>query len=151
MTIMTAHYVHAISRRDAVRVLALASLSIGVLVAASPIEASAGTGISDAVDQKDLAEMTQDLAKFVPEHFEPLIGDVFKIGEYQVTLRDVYRRAKTASRFREQFALIFALPHEVPITSELLPVAHPKMGQHDLLVTQIIDGTGGTALEICFS
>jgi FG-GAP-like repeat len=79
-------------------------------------------------------------------------GDIsIWFGDYQVTLRDVHRRGRTASRFREQFALVFALPHEVPITSELLSVAHPKMGRHDLLVTQILDGAGGTALEICFS
>jgi hypothetical protein len=148
---MTAHQAHTtISRRDAVRLFTAASLSSGVLIATSTIEAGAGQ-ISDTVDQKGSADMTQDLAEFAPEHFEPLIGDVFKIGEYQVTLRDVHRRGRTASRFREQFALVFALPHEVPITSELLPVAHPKMGRHDLLVTQILDGAGGTALEICFS
>jgi hypothetical protein len=149
---MTAQQAHAsISRRDAVRLLAAASLSSGVLIGISTIEARAGIQASDIVDQKGSADMTQDLAKFAPEHFEPLIGDVFKIGEYQVTLQDVHRRGRAASRFREQFALVFALPHEVPITSELLPVAHPKMGRHDLLVTQILDGAGGTALEICFS
>jgi hypothetical protein len=149
---MTAQQAHAtISRRDAVRLLAAASLSSGVLIGTSMTEVGAGIQASDTVDQKGLPDMTQDLAKFVPEHFEPLIGDEFKIGDYRVTLQGVHRRGRAASRFREQFALVFALPHEVPITSELLPVAHPKMGRHDLLVTQILDGAGGTALEICFS
>jgi hypothetical protein len=146
---MKVHQAHAtISRRDAVRLLTAASLASGALIGTSTIEAGE---ILDTVDQRGSADMTPDLAKFAPEHFEPLVGDVFKIGEYQVTLREVHRRGRTASRFREQFALVFALPHEVPITSELLPVAHPKMGRHDLLVTQILDGAGGTALEICFS
>jgi hypothetical protein len=73
---MTAQQAHAtISRRDAVRLLAAASLSSGVLIGTSTFEVGAGIQASDTVDQKGLPDMTQDLAKFVPEHFEPLIGD----------------------------------------------------------------------------
>jgi hypothetical protein len=32
-----------------------------------------------------------------------------------------------------------------------LAVAHPAIGRHDLLVTQVLDGADGTALEVCFS
>ena len=101
-------------------------------------------------DLKGLANMTQDLATLAAEHFEPLVGETFTIGEYQVTLRDV-RRQKIRSRFREQFSITFKVPRDLPIRSERLPVAHPAIGRHDLLVTQILDAADGTALEICFS
>ncbi len=64
--------------------------------------------------------MTQDLANLAPEHFEPLIGHTFTIGEHEVTLRDVHRRERTTARFREPFSLVFSLPHEVAISSEVL-------------------------------
>ena len=54
-------------------------------------------------------------------------------------------------RSRQQFAITFELPRDVPIRSEVLPVSHPAIGRHDLLVTQVIDTVDKTALEICFS
>jgi hypothetical protein len=144
----------AASRRDAVRLLAAAAVAGGAIMMTSPAAAVAlfRRRVLDAIrSQKGLVDMAQDLANLVPEHFEPLIGDTFSIGEHQVTLRNVRRRGRTTSRFREQFALLFSLPHEVPIGSELLSVSHPAIGRCDLLVTQVIDEAEGTALEICFS
>jgi hypothetical protein len=141
------------SRRAAVKLLTAATLS-GTFVAASPASAEAPTPrrAVDAIHlEKGPIDMTQELANLAPEHFEPLIGHTFTIGEHQVTLRDVRRRGQAASRFREQFSLLFSLPHEIPIGSEVLPVSHPALGRCDLLVTQVIDGAEGTALEICFS
>ena len=60
-------------------------------------------------------------------------------------------RGQAASRFREQFSLLFSLPQEIPIGSEVLAVSHPALGQCDLLVTRVIDEAEGTALEICFA
>jgi hypothetical protein len=144
---------HRTSRRDAVRLLTAAALS-GTFVTVPPAAAVLPVR-RQAFDASHLEEgpigMTQDLANLAPEHFEPLIGHTFTIGDHQVTLRDVRRRGRTTSRFREQFSLLFSLPHEIPIGSEVLPVSHPAIGRRDLLVTQVIDGAEGTAIEICFS
>jgi hypothetical protein len=138
------------SRREAVQLLVAAALSGGAVV--SPVAAAIRRPAFDAIPlEKGLVDMAQDLANLAPEHFEPLIGHTFTIGEHEVTLRDVRRRGRTTSRFREQFSLVFSLPHEVPIRSELLPVSHPAIGRCDLLVTQVMDDAQGTALEICFS
>jgi hypothetical protein len=140
------------SRREAVQMLAVAALSAGAVVSPAAAAAAIRRHAFDAIPlEKGLVDMTQDLANLAPEHFEPLIGHTFTIGDHQVTLRDVRRRGRTTSRFREQFSLVFSLSDEVPIRSELLPVSHPAIGRCDLLVTQVIDDAQGTALEICFS
>ncbi len=148
---MTEHTIT--SRRDVVKLLTAATVS-GTFVTTSPAAAEVPIR-RPAVDaihlEKGPIDMTQDLAKLAPEHFEPLIGHTFTIGEHQVTLRDVRRRGQAAARFREQFSLLFSLPHEMAIGSEVLAVSHPALGQCDLLVTQVIDEAEGTALEICFS
>jgi hypothetical protein len=142
------------SRRDALRIIAAAALA-GAAVARPPSAAAAPATRSletNAVHiEKGRPDMTQDLATLAAEHFEPLVGQSFNIGPYQVMLRNVRRAGRAGSRFREQFALVFSLPHEMPIRSELLPVAHPAIGRYDLLVTQIFDERDGSALEICFS
>ena len=140
------------SRREAVQLLAAATLSAGAVILPAAADAAVRRPAFDAIPlEKGLVDMAQDLAKLAPEHFEPLIGHTFTIGEHEVTLRDVRRRGRTTSRFREQFSLVFSLSHEVPIRSELLPVSHPAIGRCDLLVTQVMDDAQGTALEICFS
>jgi hypothetical protein len=149
--IMTEHRAMT-SRRDVVQLLAAAALSGGAAISTSPADAEIGRRDFDAIHlEKGRIDMTQDLASLAPEHFEPLIGHTFTIGDHQVTLRDVRRRGRTTSRFREQFSLLFSRPHEVPIGSEVLPVSHPALGQCELLVTQVIDDAEGTALEICFA
>jgi hypothetical protein len=149
--IMTEHTLT--SRRDAMKLLTAAGLS-GTFVATSAAADEALT-LRRAVDaihlEKGRIDMTKDLAKLAPEHFEPLIGHTFTIGQHQVTLRGVRRRGQAASRFREQFSLLFSAPREIPIGSEVLAVSHPALGRCDLLVTQVIDEAEGTALEICFS
>jgi hypothetical protein len=140
------------SRRDAVKLLTAAALS-GTFVAAPPAAAEAAAGrqaVDSIVLEKGPIDMMKDLAKLAPEHFEPLIGHTFTIGEHQVTLRDVRRRGQAASRFRQQFSLLFSLQQEIPIGSEVLAVSHPALGRCDLLVTRVIDEAEGTALEICF-
>ena len=92
--------------------------------------------------------MTQDLAQLAAEHFEPLVGETFTVGQYQVTLRDVRRRHKIGSRFREQFALVFKAPQGLPIGRTVHGTR--AMGRYDLLVRQIIDDIDGTALNLLF-
>jgi hypothetical protein len=141
------------NRRDALRLIAVALA--GAALVRTPLAAAApptrGREMKAVHSERGQPDMTQDLAKLAPEHFEPLVGQPFTVGTYEVVLRSVRRAGKRGPRFREQFALVFSLPHEVPIRSELLPVAHPAIGQYDLLVTQVIDGSDGSALEICFS
>ncbi len=142
------------SRREVVQLLAAAALTGGAVVSSSPVAAEVAIGrrTLHAVQLEiGRIDMAQDLANLAAEHFEPLIGHTFTIGEHEVTLREVHRRERTMSRFRAPFSLVFSLPHQVPISSEVLPVSHPTIGQCDLLVTQVIDAAEGSALEICFA
>lgn len=147
----------AINRRAAIQFLATtAALVAGAFVTASSGGTATRAGICVPRDggthsKKGLANMTRDLAELAAEHFEPLVGETFSIGQYQATLRDVRRSRKVSARFREQFALVFEAAPGLPIRSELLFVVHPAIGRHSLLVTQIVDELDGTALEICFS
>ncbi len=137
------------SRRGALRLIGAAALAGAVLLrprSAAATPAACSREANAVHSEKGQPDMTRS-AKLAPEHFEPLVGQSFDVGPYQVVLRDVRRAGRGGSRFREQFALVFSLPQEVPIRSELLSVAHPAIGQHDLLVTQIIDGSDGSALE----
>jgi hypothetical protein len=122
------------------------------------VTAAAALPYADAIfPEKSLVNatqdlVTQDLAKLAAGHFEQLVGESFTVGQYQVTLRQVRRRQhKSSARFREQFALVFKGPQALPIGSEVLPVTHPAIGRHGLLVTQTVGEINGTALEICFS
>jgi hypothetical protein len=63
----------------------------------------------------DMAEKSRQPA---PEDFEPL-GVSFTIRKHRATLRTVCRWRRTTSRFREQFGLVFSLPHEGQIGSEV--------------------------------
>jgi hypothetical protein len=144
-----------VSRRDAIRIFALtATLVTSTAVTKSFCDKALGrAAVPSAIvahSEKGLANMTRDLAKAVAEHFEPLVGETFTVGQHQVTLNKVRHGRKVGSRFREQFALVFNAPPGLSMRSEVLAVAHPAIGQHDLLVTQILDDEG-TALEICFS
>jgi len=144
-----------ISRRDTIRLLPMsATLVAGAgAVTASSIPCAAWAAVSASCETtahsgRDSADTAQDLAKLAAEHFEPLVGETFTIGDNAVTLRNVRRGPKTGSAFREQFAVVFDAPQQLSIPSGPLLVSHPAIGRHDLLVSQIIDGR---ALEICFS
>lgn len=144
-----------LSRRDVSRLIAAAMLTgsaavtgmMSVAEAAFPAVPS-GTFIHP---NKGLMQMTNDLAKLSAEHFDVLIGERFAIGDQILTLRSVRRGPETPSRFREQFSLTFDIPDGSAIRSEVLPVVHPAIGAHQLLVTQVMDSVHPTSLEICFS
>ncbi len=142
-----------ISRRDTIRLLPMSATLVAGAVTANSIPGAAWAAVSAPCSEaaqsgQSLADTAQDLAKLAAEHFEPLVGETFTIGDNAVTLRNVRRGPKTGSRFREQFAVVFDAPQQLSIPSAPLPVSHPAIGRHDLLVSQIIDGR---ALEICFS
>ena len=139
----------AVTRRHALRMMTAAAAMAAGAVAINPFRGAAHAAI--AHPGKGLPNMTQDLAKLAAEHFEPLIGETFTIGPYQLPLKSVRRTGRTTARFREQFALTFKAPRDSAIRSDLQSVAHPAIGRFDLLVTQVMDETDGTALEICFS
>ena len=150
------HHTTLINRRDMNRILVAggafaAAAGIFGSVCKRALAAAVVPCGSECRPEKGLVTMTQDLAKLSAEHFERLIGETFTIGEYQLKLRDVQRRPQTVSRFRQQFSLTFEIPRDLPIRSDVIPVHHPAIGEHHLLVTQVIDNIGGTALEICFA
>lgn len=141
-----------VSRREAIRLVA-ATPAAGAMLASSLPAALAGRSITGA----DAAGVAQagahaptGLAKLSAEHFEPLVGERFTVGDDTLTLSDVRRGLKSRAGFRQQFALTFNALRDVPAPTDVLPVSHPAIGRHDLLVTQI-NGPVGTALEICFS
>lgn len=90
------------------------------------------------------------LAQLAPEHFEPLVGEAFSVGEHRVTLRAVRRGPATPAQFREQFAVTFSIPQSPSIGGEPVRVAHPAIGGHDLFVAAVSQGAD-RSLEICFA
>jgi hypothetical protein len=137
-----------ISRRDAIRLVASIPAS-GALLAGIPLEVAAcvperfaAAGASPA------AGGVERMAALSIKDFESLVGDKFIIAGEEVTLSDVREGPKSAAGFRQQFALTFKGPRIV--SSEIVSVAHPAIGRHELHVTQINDSTAA-ALEICFS
>jgi hypothetical protein len=154
----------AISRRETMRLIGASAGLLAGAAGSNPFgDATAAAASSPHVEalhpEKNLIDVApdmapgiaSDLAKLTAENFERLVGESFAVDQYQVTLRRVRRGPKSGSGFRNQFALVFKLPHAVPIGSEVLPVTHPAIGRHDLLVTQTADAVDGTVLEICFS
>jgi len=130
------------SRRDALLALTAAVVPAGVL--SNPVRAVARTAAT-------LAAAAQSSAKLAAEHFEPLVGQTFRLGENPVTLRKVSRMRNTGSPFREQFSIAFEASPDVALPGEPVPVSHPAVGRHNLLVTQTGNAANGTALEICFA
>lgn len=99
------------------------------------------------------AGLPTNLASLAAEHFEPLVGEEFTVGEHRVTLRAVHRGPASPAQYRAQFAVAFSVPqvasNPASIASEPIRVGHPAIGRHDLLVTEV--GAGDSrALEICF-
>ena len=133
------------SRRDAIGLLAMAATFVpGAMLASS---ARAATWAGAAVSAPGVPH---DLAQLAADHFEPLVGETFTVGNSAVTLKTVRRGRKSGARFRDQFSVVFQAPHDLSIDSAPLPVSHPAVGRHDLLVTRIGNGAPSTALEVCF-
>lgn len=141
-----------INRRDVIGLLTVTPTLVSSPVLANTFGAAAqaaSTAFADRARHRKLAASSaQHLARLAAEHFEPLVGDTFTIGEDKVTLSGVRRGHR--SRYRDQFAVVFSAPRNASVPLEPLSVSHPAIGQHDLLVTEVLDGGGRTALEICF-
>lgn len=136
------------SRRDMNWFLAAGALSIASL--ATGAEAVTPRGFRRH-PTKGLIAMTKELRDFTVEQFEALVGETFIIDGHETRLQSVRRATDTPEEFREPFALIFATPAGSTIQSHVVQVAHPAIGQHDLLVTQVMGSIDRTALEICFA
>jgi len=134
-----------LSRRDAIVLFAGPALgAVGGAAGASLLFADSAQACGST------ASIPSTLADLAAEHFEPLVGTEFTIGAHPVTLRTVRRGRATPSRFREQFSITFSAPPAQSIAAEPVRVTHPTIGQHDLLVTEVMDGPD-RALEICFA
>lgn len=134
------------SRREAI-------VGGGAALGVNAMLASIAGGTAGATLLGDSARATPapaTLTRFAAEHFEPLAGQAFMVDGHRVKLRAIRRGPATPSRFRDQFALSFSAPPAPSIASGLVSVAHPAIGRHDMLVTEVIDGPGRT-LEICFA
>ena len=92
-----------------------------------------------------------NLAMLAAEHFEPLVGETFALGNGAVTLKKVRRGQKSGARFREQFSVVFHAPQQLSIGTEPLLVSHPAVGRLELLVTRIGNRVDCAALEVCFA
>jgi hypothetical protein len=136
-----------LSRRDVHRLFAAAigaaAIPSGAAAAAVPVDVQSAN--------KGSIAMTTDLRELTADHFEALVGETFVVDGQPTRLRAVRRGPAGVGRFRQQFALSFATPAGMTIRSDVVPVSHPAIGRHDLLVTQVIDHTEPTALEICFA
>jgi hypothetical protein len=140
----------AISRRDAIGVIALTSASGAVLTGSHPVVTMAGAsalGAPAAGIAQNADEPTRSLAKLAAEHFQPLIGEKFIIGGDEVTLSGVRHGPESGAQFRRQFALTFDTPRGLPTGDDIMPLSHPAIGRHELHVT----GATGRTLELCFS
>ena len=78
-----------ISRRDAIRLLPMSATLVAAAVTASSIPNAAWAAVSASCETtahggQDWADTAQDLAKLAAEHFEPLVGETFTIGDNAV-------------------------------------------------------------------
>lgn len=137
-----------LSRRDAVALLA-GGPALGVDTALASVFGGTAAGTSLLFATSASACTPSPLAQLAPEHFEPLVGEMFSVGEHRVTLRAVRRGPATPAQFREQFAVTFSTPQVPSIGGEPVRVAHPAIGGHDLFVAAVSQGAD-RSLEICF-
>jgi hypothetical protein len=144
-----------ISRRDAIGLFAATPALGADAVLSNALRGTALAGASvlsvGAAQACGYAEAPNDLAQLAAEHFEPLVGETFMVGDTTVTLRDVRRGPETRPGFRQQFAMTFDAPRSLSIASDLTSVSHPAIGQYDLFVTQVIESGHRKALEIYFT
>ena len=101
----------AVSRRDAIRLIAATPASGAVLAASLPGAASAKAiaSAAAATGQHSLgsAAARQSLADLAAAHFEPLVGQTFSVAGEAATLTEVRRGRASRAPFRQQFALTF--------------------------------------------
>jgi hypothetical protein len=132
------HRSPTIGRRDALGLIAATVVADAVL--SGPVQACGSAAGLTAAPQ---------LADLTAEHFEPLVGQGFTVGDSVMTLRQVRRGHDSGAQFRQQFGIVFDAPRQ-PTQSEVLPLAHMALGRHDVLVSPVGAGSGAS-LEIYFA
>ena len=137
-----------IGRRDALGLIA--ATVVADAVCSGPLQAAALPGTPAASTAAGLTGAPQ-LAELTAEHFEPLLGQDFTVGDSMMTLRNVRRGCKSGARFRQQFGIVFDAPRQLTPLSDILPLAHPAVGRHDVLVGHVGAPGGDVRVEICFT
>jgi hypothetical protein len=142
-----------IGRRDALGLMA--ATIVADTVWTGPLQAcglSGGPTIGAVTEAGAVAGLdgTPDLAGLTADHFEPLVGQSFMVGDQAMTLRKVRRGLSSGPQFREQFGIILDAPQDLPLQSEVLPLSHPALGRYDVLVSPA-DVPGAAVLDVCFA
>jgi hypothetical protein len=144
-----------ISRRGAIGLFAATPAFGADAVLSNALRGTALAGASvvsvGAAQACGYAEAPSELSQLAAEHFEPLVGETFMVGDTAVTLRDVSRGPETMSGFRQQFAMTFDAPRTLSVASDISSVSHPAIGQYDLSVIEVIENADRKALQIYFS
>lgn len=92
-----------------------------------------------------------NLSELNAEILQELVGQQFKIGSTRLELLSIDQRFENQKNFRNSFSLFFDAPKDLVQFSKVIPVSHPKIGTHELLVSQVFDADRGSVLEICFA
>lgn len=143
-----------IGRRDALGLIA--ATIVADTVWTGPLQACGLSGgptigaTTEEVGAVAALDGTPDLAGLTADHFEPLIGQSFMVGDQAMTLRKVRRGLSSGPQYRQQFGILLDAPGDLPLQSEVLPLAHPALGRHDVLVSPA-GIPGATVLDICFA
>ena len=95
--------------------------------------------------------MTVELKDLDVEHFEPLVGETFRVGDYDIQLKEIAHGPETPPRFRQQFSLLFRYPEGFPQDSAVVSVSHPSIGTHDMFVNKVLGWEDEFDLEIVFN
>lgn len=104
--------------------------------------------ILDLVWMLPVSESTESLDF---HHFDGLVGQTFRIGDYESELKELREGPETPPRFRRQFTLIFRFPPDFPHDSITLPVSHPQIGTHDFFINKIIGWEEEFDLQVVFN
>lgn len=95
--------------------------------------------------------MTIDTKDLDLHCFEGLVGEVFRIGTFDVELKEVSVGPETPPRFRNQFSLLFRYPDGFSEKSAVMEVSHPSLGTHDMFVNKVVGWEEEFDLEIVFN
>ena len=86
------------------------------------------------------------------DHFEPLIGQAYLIGETVLTLHDAkllgHRRTEA---LRDPFSLLVCGPQGLRLPQGIYHMKNESLGELEMFITQVGDGAKGSEFEAIFS
>ena len=100
---------------------------------------------------------TTEHPSYTIEDFEPLLSEVFAIGDgtgtVEATLVEVtdLREAQGAGRRSRQFSLVWRGPPSTVLAQKIYSVAHPVLGVMDIFLVTIGSDAEGTRYEAVFT